>query len=79
MFEYLGFIFRPLRRFTKTETWDYVAGKVSSSGVFLTESTGWDYNEFYKASGNTDCDVFACEGHPGLWVPGRNYLNRYEG
>lgn len=78
MFEYLGFKFKPIRRFRKNETWDYVARRVSSRDVFLTDKQGWNCGDFYAASGYSDCDIFACEGHPGMWVPGRNYLNRYE-
>lgn len=86
-FTYKGFTFQPLRKFQKRESWDYVARHVSTRGVFLSKASqmigtvvgGWDYDDFYKASGNSKCDIFTCDEHPGMWVPGPNYLNRYEG
>ncbi len=78
-FFYSGHEFVPVRQLTKKED-KTVMMDVSSKGVFLSKDEGnWDYEDFYAASTDRECDLFRLVGRSELWIPGRNMLFKYEG
>ena len=81
-FEWQGFTFHPLRKFTKHES-DLglrlpLAQDRSLACVFSRYDGGlWNYDDFYKAAGGHDkciADVFHCDETGCDYVPASNFL-----
>lgn len=64
-FNYLGMEYKPVREFTDKEMEPF------NHLCFSEASTppGYDYKEFYKASGFAEFDVFLCSGSGEMCVP----------
>lgn len=88
IFEYGGYHFIPHRPFRgKTESsFHAVSQKLrtdSELGMFSDRSrngfrTDYNYDDFYAASTDKDCDIFRCVETERLYVPGANELFGFE-
>ena len=88
-FEYCGFHFVPIRKLDKSENSDIrtltrsIATDIAL-GFFRTndilgrrQKHPYSYEDFYKASGNSKCDIFKCIENSKLYIPGENELFLY--
>lgn len=84
-FEWQGFTFHPVRRFTKKENRLGLRLPLhcdrSLACVFSKYDGGlWNYNEFYEAAGGHDkclADIFHCDETGRDYIPGDNNLWEY--
>jgi len=71
-FVYKGHTFTPYKRLHGGASHFKYMSKHISTWKTLIDPLFWNYNEFYSASGDANCDLFECDGE--LWIPARNYL-----
>lgn len=83
-FAYGGYHFTPIRQFRKDEGDFFAISRRLESDMVLGFSTyperqkfRYDYEAFYKASTDKDCDLFRCEENGKIYVPGKNELFLY--
>ena len=83
-FAYGGHHFTPIRQFRKDEGDFFAISRRLESDMALGFSTytewqkfRYDYEAFYKASTDKDCDLFRCEETGKIYVPGKNELFLY--
>jgi len=77
-FEFSGYHFKPyLTLHGKDAILDEVASNLSSDLEINLRS--WSYDDFFKKSSVTYCDIFLCLENGSLYVPARNKLLRYTG
>ena len=84
VFEYSGYHFKPVGFFPAKDTIYSVRQYAQSDrGLGITKydwsKAPYDYNEFYKASGNSKNDVFRCLENSKLYIPAENELFEYTG
>ena len=82
-FEYRGYHFTSCRKFTKKDG-DFfkIMRRVRSDRSLAMCTYGWqkvhyDYEAFYAASTDKNCDLFRCEDNGRLYVPCLNELFLY--
>ena len=89
VFEYGGYHFTPQRKFRKGEIdkpldtdsrpWkndaQYAMRNMSFNAIDLN---GYNYDDFYAASTDKECDIFRCTETGYLYVPGLNELFGYK-
>ena len=82
-FEYGGYHFIPERKFTKQENnFDYISGHIQTDTMLGFCKEGYAYESkypyshesFYKASGDSKCDIFRCVENNKLYIPCENDL-----
>lgn len=88
-FEYGGYHFTPVRQFGKREVTKRLNGdsrprKMDAQYAMRNMRTdravnlpGYNYDAFYAASTDKNCDIFRCEETGRLYVPGANELFGY--
>ncbi len=85
-FEYGGYHFLPERKFTTQEKDFFVVSKKLASDAQLglcvkkygaKSKFPYTHKGFYKASGNSKCDIFKCMENSNLYVPCENELFRF--
>ena len=86
-FEYGGKYFEPLRKFNKKDgDFHKIAKNLKTDkelGFFVanyydSQKFPYNYDDFYKACGNKDCDIFVCKENGKMYIPCQNELQRYE-
>ena len=82
-FEYMGYHFTPVGQLPQRMTFEGIMRRTSRSTIALYNShqgeggKGWDYDDFYKASGNSDADLFKCAENGLTYIPCLNELFLY--
>lgn len=79
-FQYGNLCFLPYRKFSAGEialSLKSFSNYISSDPDIMRNIVGYSYDDFYRESGNSDCDVFKCLNNGALYVPGNNELFRY--
>ena len=83
-FEYGGYTFFPLRRFTKEENDFYVISRriEEDRDMGMTEykerqKVPYNYHDFYKAATDSNVDIFCCVENGKSYVPGERMLFLY--
>lgn len=78
-FEYMGHFFSPLRTFNskerKASIYEFTP-YIHPNRIGVKHSNSL-LNDFYKASGNSECDVFRCVEDNKLYIPGDTVLWEY--
>lgn len=73
-FEYNGFTFKPVRKLKITEAHISDFSKYIDESARIPLDEPYDYDLFYKASGNSKMDIFQCVENGKLYVPCDNGL-----
>lgn len=73
-FKYNGFTFKPVRKLKITEAHIDDFSKLIDKRIRLPLDEPYDYDLFYKASGNSSMDVFQCIENGKYYVPCDNGL-----
>ena len=83
-FAYGGYHFTHIRQFRKDEGDFFAISRRLESDMALGFSTyperqkfQYDYEAFYKAATDKDCDLFRCEETGKIYMPGKNELFLY--
>ena len=84
-FKYLGYNFIPVEKLGGTQIeLDNIIGHLQSDLELGFSTYNWlenrkdySYEGFYKASGNSDYDIFKCLANGKLYIPGKNELFEY--
>lgn len=72
-FVYHGYVFKPYKTLCGgASTFDYISKHISRSYITEALEPDWNYEVFYEASTDKDCDIFECDGR--FWIPGNNCL-----
>jgi hypothetical protein len=81
-FEYNGYTFRPIGK--KNMYFEEACRRISSDRDLGISTYSWskgekyNYDEFYKASGNSQSDLFLCLENGKVYIPGNNELFLFE-
>lgn len=81
-FEYNGYTFRPLG--DKNMSFEAACRRISSDRELGMSTYEWskgekyNYEAFYKASGNSLSDLFLCLENGKVYIPGNNELFLFE-
>ena len=79
-FEYLGYHFKPSRKITKDDKRRLITDKELGFTKYDWNSKApYEYEDFYKASGDSMADVFLCRENGRLYIPCLNELFRIDG
>lgn len=74
-FEYLGYHFKPYRKLKKDDRKRLATDKeLGFTRYEWNSKVPYDYEAFYKASGDSEADVFLCRENSKLYVPCLNEL-----
>lgn len=80
IFEYQGFHYVPLRRFDPEEeqmSLREMSKFLVSPGETSAGTMAYRYDEFYKASGDSEADIFLCAENGKQYIPCENELQEY--
>lgn len=85
-FEYNGYHFSPIGRVSSrqkmSKTVKYLYSNKQEEPHMTTYGNGnlpYTYDDFYKASGDSEADVFICRENGKVYIPGENELFEYRG
>ena len=83
-FEYLGLQFMPIKKLGKNMDFMTISRFLKSDFDLGMSTYDWwknkkdyNYNDFYKASGDSECDIFKCIENGKNYIPCGNELFQY--